>query len=56
MLNLHAPTIYIRWGVILISLPNLVVVALVVLVFTLAILVPMSPNTGESDERNNQGP
>ena len=56
MLNFQAPTTYVHWGVLLISLPNLIVIALMVLVFTLAILVPMSSNTRESDERTNQGP
>ncbi len=41
MINLSSPAAYLHLGIILISVPNLVVIALMVLVFVLAILLPM---------------
>ncbi len=41
MINLDAPAAYLHLGIILISVPNLVVIAIMVLVFVLAILLPM---------------
>ena len=41
MISLDSPAAYLHLGVILISVPNLVVIALMVLVFVLAILLPM---------------
>ncbi len=41
MINLSSPAVYLHLGIILISVPNLVVIALMVLVFVLAILLPM---------------
>ncbi len=41
MINLSSPAVYLHLGVILISIPNLVVIALMVLVFVLAIVLPM---------------
>lgn len=55
MLNLNAPATYLHWGVILISLPNLAVIVLAVLLFVLAVLVPLPGRStgkvvnGESD-------
>ncbi len=41
MIDLDAPAAYLHLGIILISVPNLVVIALMLLVFVLAILLPM---------------
>ena len=50
MIHLTAPARYLHWGVILISLPNLVVIAVIVLVFALAVLLPLPRrSTGEGD-------
>ncbi len=49
MINLSSPAVYLHLGIILISVPNLVVIALMVLVFVLAILLPMP------GRRTNQG-
>jgi hypothetical protein len=41
----NAPTPYFHWGFILISLPNLVLIAVMLLLFVLALLVPF-PHRG----------
>lgn len=40
LIDLNAPGRYLRWGVVQISVANAVVVALMALLFLLAILVP----------------
>lgn len=44
---------YVNWGVVHISLTNLVVIALMLLVFALALIVPFPAHrrTGEGDSR-----
>lgn len=52
MINLDSPASYLHLGIILISIPNLVVIALMVLVFVLAILLPMpGQRTSEGDRQ-----
>lgn len=40
-MNLDAPAHYIHWGLVLISVPNLIVIGLMIAVFLLALVVPM---------------
>lgn len=39
-MSLNTPGIYVHWGVIQISLANLVVIALMIVVFLLALFLP----------------
>ena len=50
MFDLNSPAVYLNWGFILISLPNLVVIAVMVLVFVLAVLLRMP---GQSTEEKD---
>jgi hypothetical protein len=49
---MNAPAPYIHWGFILISLPNLVVILVMLLVFALAILLPF-PHHGPQSRVDN---
>ncbi len=40
-MNMDSPAAYFHWGFVLISVPNLIVIGLMVLVFILAVLLPM---------------
>jgi hypothetical protein len=46
LVNLNGSGHYLQWGFIQISLANLVVIALMVIVFVLAILVPFPKRKG----------
>lgn len=50
MVDLSQPAIYIHWGVLLISLSNLIVLVLMVVVFILAVLLPFPGGTGSRGE------
>jgi hypothetical protein len=41
---------YLHWGVIQISLTNLIVIGLMVVVFVLALVLPFPGNRGEADQ------
>jgi len=43
---------YVHWGVIQISLTNLIIIGLMLVVFVLAILLPFPGNKRERDSRN----
>ena len=43
---------YVHWGVIAISLTNLIIIGVMLLVFVLAILLPFPGNKRERDSRN----
>ncbi len=45
-IDLHRPAHYVHWGVVQISVPNLIVIGLMVLVFVLAVLVPFPKGRG----------
>ena len=45
---------YIHWGVIQISLANLIIIGVMVLVFILALVVPFP--SGHGDRPNEEGP
>jgi hypothetical protein len=38
--NMNKPPYYIRWGVVQLSLANLIVIALMLVVFVVAVVVP----------------
>jgi hypothetical protein len=40
---------YVQWGILQISVPNLIVIALMVLTFTLALLVPYPQTRSKED-------
>lgn len=40
-MNMDSPAPYIHWGFVLISVPNLIVIGVMILVFILAVLLPM---------------
>jgi hypothetical protein len=45
--NLNRPPYYVHWGVIQLSLANVIVVALMIVTFVLAILIPFPKDRGE---------
>lgn len=50
---MNAPAPYLHWGVILISLPNLVLIAVMLLLFVVALIAPFPHRTarrGGDDE------
>jgi hypothetical protein len=47
--NLNSPGHYVHWGVIQISVANLVVVGLMVLLFAAAVLLPFPKGRGRRD-------
>jgi hypothetical protein len=48
LINLNGPGRYIHWGFIQMSLANLVVIALMVVVFLAAILIPYRRHSGRN--------
>jgi len=46
---MDTPTTYFHWGFILISLPNLVVIASMIVLFAIALVLPF-PHTEEGDD------
>ena len=46
VISLNGPGRYVHWGFIQISLANLVVIALIVVVFVAAVLVPFPRRSG----------
>ena len=49
---MDAPAPYFHWGFIQISLPNLVVIGVMLVIFALALLLPFP---GHSDEHDRDG-
>ena len=49
---MDSPTTYFHWGFILISLPNLLVIAGMVLLFAIALVAPF-PHSERSDDGRN---
>jgi hypothetical protein len=49
--RMDSPTPYFHWGFILISLPNLLVIAGMVALFAVALIAPF-PHGGKDDGRN----
>jgi len=50
---MDTPTTYVHWGFILISIPNLLVIAGMVVLFAIALVVPFPHGQGEDDGSNN---
>ena len=48
---MDSPTTYFHWGFILISLPNLAVIAGMIVLFAVALVVPF-PHRGGGDDGN----
>lgn len=49
---MDAPTSYFHWAFVLISLPNLVVIAGMIVLFALALVAPFPRGEGEDDGRH----
>jgi len=50
---MDTPTTYFHWGFILISLPNLLVIVGMIVLFAIALVAPF-PHGGRSDDGRNQ--
>jgi len=50
---MDTPTTYFHWGFILISVPNLLVIAGMVVLFAIALVLPF-PHAGEGDDVRNK--
>jgi hypothetical protein len=48
LINLDHPGHYVHWGVIQLSVANLVVIALMIVVFVVALLLPFPKGRGRS--------
>jgi hypothetical protein len=48
---MDSPTTYVHWGFILISVPNLLVIAGMVVLFAIALVAPF-PHGGKDDGRD----
>lgn len=46
--GLEGPATFLQWGWLSISLPNLIVIAVMVVLFVLAVILPFPKNKGES--------
>jgi hypothetical protein len=51
--KMDTPTTYFHWGFILISVPNLLVIAGMVVLFAIALVLPF-PHAGEGDDVRNK--
>ena len=49
---MDTPTTYFHWGFILISVPNLLVIAGMVVLFAIALVAPFPHGEGADDVRN----
>ena len=47
---------YVHWGVVLISLTNLLVIVAMIIVFILALVVPFGSGKKQTDERERRQP
>jgi len=47
--DLNSPATYLQWGVIVISLPNLAVIVAMIIVFVLAVLLPLPGRTTKEE-------
>ena len=50
---MDTPTSYLHWGFILISIPNLLVVAGMIVLFAIALVAPFPHAEGDEDGGNN---
>jgi hypothetical protein len=52
--RVDAPAPYFHWGFILISLPNLVLIGVMVLLFIVALIAPFPAHGTNEEERHDQ--
>ena len=50
---MNEPTPYFHWGFILISLPNLVLIGVMVLIFIVALLAPFPGHSRKEEHRDD---
>ncbi|HVB77363.1 MAG TPA: hypothetical protein VNI34_06125 [Candidatus Nitrosotalea sp.] len=50
---MDAPTTYLHWGFILISLPNLIVMGLMIVIFAIALVAPF-PHSDKADNGDRE--
>jgi hypothetical protein len=50
---MNDPAPYVHWGFILISLPNLVLIAVMVLIFIAALVAPFPGHSQKEDHRDD---
>ena len=53
-ISLNGPASFFNWGFISISVPNLIMIGLIILLFVLALVVPF-PEHRESDHKTKNG-
>ena len=53
-ISLNGPASFFNWGFISISVPNLIMIGLIILLFVLALVVPF-PEHRESDHNTKNG-
>ncbi|CAB4785075.1 unannotated protein [freshwater metagenome] len=46
-ISLNGPAKYLNWGAISLSIPNLIMIALIVLLFVLALAIPFPTHKGK---------
>jgi hypothetical protein len=51
--RMDAPATYFHWGFILISVPNLIVIGGMIVLFAIALIAPF-PHAGEGDDVGNK--
>lgn len=51
---MDAPAPYVHWGFILISLPNLVLIGVMVLIFIVALVAPFPGHRGAKEQSDDQ--
>src|ERR1017187_456889 len=53
IVNMNQPGRYLHWSIFTISVANLVIIAVMVVIFGLALLLPFPKGKNENDELNN---
>jgi len=51
---MDAPAPYVHWGFILISVPNLVLIGVMLLLFVIALVAPFPAHRGSRERRDDQ--
>lgn len=46
--GIHAPADYLQWGVVSISVPNAIVIAIMITLFVLAVVIPFPKDKAKS--------
>jgi hypothetical protein len=50
---MDTPTTYVHWGFILISIPNLLVIAGMIVLFAIALVAPFPHSKGDHDDAHD---